>query len=87
MTLTDSAAIFAGPYATCDLALIVPQASRMSQRSGSHAFYGLASPAWGNVVALTVDDDVILVRPYRHVRYMPVGQEWWIGVILERLPR
>lgn len=38
-----------------------------SPRTGrEHAFYGIASPDWVNVVPLTPDERVVMVRQYRH---------------------
>jgi ADP-ribose pyrophosphatase len=33
---------------------------------GSHPFYRIQSPAWVNVVALTPDDQLVMVRQFRH---------------------
>jgi ADP-ribose pyrophosphatase len=32
----------------------------------SHPFYRIESPAWVNVVALTCDDELVMVRQFRH---------------------
>ena len=40
---------------------------RVSPRTGAeHGFFVLAVPDWVNVVAVTEDDQVVLVRQYRH---------------------
>lgn len=33
---------------------------------GSHPFYRIESPAWVNVVALTPEDELVMVRQFRH---------------------
>jgi len=35
-------------------------------RDGSRGFYVIDAPDWVNVIALTPDDDCVLVRQYRH---------------------
>jgi 8-oxo-dGTP pyrophosphatase MutT (NUDIX family) len=45
----------------------VMRAIRRSPRDRSlHTFYVLDSPCWVNVVALTADDDVVLIEQWRH---------------------
>lgn len=45
----------------------VHRATMASPRDGrSHAFYRIASPDWVNVVALTRDEELVLVRQFRH---------------------
>jgi 8-oxo-dGTP pyrophosphatase MutT (NUDIX family) len=45
----------------------VHRATMESPTTGdSHPFYRIESPAWVNVVALTADEDLVMVRQWRH---------------------
>ncbi|MBJ18940.1 MAG: NUDIX hydrolase [bacterium] len=45
----------------------VHRATMESPRTGeSHPFYRIESPAWVNVVALTAQDELVMIRQFRH---------------------
>jgi 8-oxo-dGTP pyrophosphatase MutT (NUDIX family) len=50
----------------CRLFRVIEKQSRSALTGQSHPFYVLSTHPWVNVVALTPDEQVVLVRQYRH---------------------
>ena len=60
------------PVADCRVFAVTARTCRRGGVPGEHTFYRLESVHWVNVIALTTDDRVVLIRQWRHGASAPI---------------
>jgi ADP-ribose pyrophosphatase len=60
------------PVADCRVFAVTARTSRREGLPGEHTFYRLESVDWVNVIAVTTDERVVLIRQWRHGAAAPI---------------